>query len=245
VWSQAVLPPRVRALVARYLREGLPDMPLAYATDWGIPWRRSDADLRVDVWGEAAVGYLYAVARHVGAASPATVAECVEAWSEVDEVWHFFGIDNAFYYAIMFPALLALAGMPAGKLAGLIVNEFYRLDGRKFSTSRNHAVWAHEFLAEEDPGTVRAFLSWDRPDRSETDFTHAGYRVFRDRLRQVRRRVSLSTLPAGLADQELDRATSALGLAGFDPALAIRCVLAAYADEPARAESILRHITGD
>lgn len=245
VWSRAVVPPRVRALITRYLDNGLPEVPLAYVTDWGIPWQHGDTELRVDVWGEAAIGYLYTIARHVSQSSPRTVADCVSAWSEVDGMWHFFGVDNAFYYAIMIPAMLSAAGMPPGKLAGLVVNEFYRLDGRKFSTSRNHAVWAHEFLAEEDPGTVRAFLSWDRPDRSETDFTHAGYRVFRDRFQQVRRQVTLSAFPAGLAAQELDRAEGALGLPGFDPALAVRCVLGAYPDEPMRAESVLRHITGE
>jgi methionyl-tRNA synthetase len=60
------------------------------------------------------------------------------------------------------------------------VNEFYRLDGLKFSTSRNHAIWAHEFLVDEDPGALRLFLCWDRPDRTESDFTRRAYEQFRD-----------------------------------------------------------------
>ena len=101
-------------------------------------------------------------------------------WSEVDRLWHFLGIDNAFYYGVLCPAVFAAAGMPPGVLAGLVVNEFYTLDGLKFSTSRRHAVWAEDFLGTEDPALVRLYLGWDRPAGFESDFTEAGYAAFRD-----------------------------------------------------------------
>ena len=106
-----------------------------------------------------------------------TLAERVEAWAEVDGVWHFNGMDNTFYFTVLYPALLAAAGVPEPKARGAVVNELYLLEGQKFSTSRNHALWAHEFLAAEDPELVRLFLSWDRPDRYESDFTDAAFRV--------------------------------------------------------------------
>jgi hypothetical protein len=93
-------------------------------------------------------------------------------------LWHVLGIDNAFYYAVLFPALAAAADVPGYRLGGMHVNEFYRLSGEKFSTSRNHAVWAHEFLAGQDAGLVRLYLSWDRPDRAGTNFTQEGYDAF-------------------------------------------------------------------
>ncbi|MGH3749122.1 MAG: class I tRNA ligase family protein, partial [Micromonosporaceae bacterium] len=182
VWSQANIPPRVRQLIAGYLADGLPDIPMAYPSDWGIEWRHGDAQLRIDVWAEMAIGYLFSVARHVEAGRrehsgadvagfAPSLADCLERWEPVDRVWHFLGIDNAFYYSTMIPALLTAAGVRTDFLGGLLVNEFLHLDGLKFSTSRNHAIWAHEFLADTDPGPLRAYLSWCRPDCHETDFT--------------------------------------------------------------------------
>ena len=63
-----------------------------------------------------------------------------------------------------------------------MVNEFYTLDGLKFSTSRNHAIWADELLASEDPEIVRLYLAWDRPDRYQSDFTRPAFEAFRDRV---------------------------------------------------------------
>lgn len=245
VWARAAVPPRVRALFNRYLDEGLPDVPLAYQTDWGIPWTYQGVDHRIDVWAEMALGYLFAVPRHLTGESSRDVASCLDGWSSIAEVWHFFGIDNAFYYGALVPAMLAAAGMPTGKLAGLVVNEFYRLDGLKFSTSRNHAIWAHEFLASEDPAVVRAYLAWDRPDRGATDFTLAGYTAFREMFDRTRSQAGTSCLPGDLVTQELERATQALALESFDPALAMRCVLNAYPMAADLAGSALAPITGD
>ena len=225
VWARAELGPRVRALVSGYLAAGLPEVPLAYPTDWGIQAGPVAPDgQRVDVWAEMGLGYLYAVAREIDA-GVRTMDDCLAAWGRVAGIWHFLGIDNAFYYAVLIPALFAAARMPPGLLRGLEVNEFYRLDGQKFSTSRNHAVWAHEFLAGEDPGLVRLYLCWDRPQPYESDFTVAGYREFRERYGGLR---DGAAPPTGtLADQDALRAEHALRLPGFDAALAARCLLPA------------------
>lgn len=246
-WTSAALPPRVRTLVDRCLAAGLPDVPLAYPTDWGIPWSHPSVDgsapLRIDVWAEMGFGYLYAVARHLDP-SARTTAECAAAWSEVAGLWHFLGLDNAFYYSTMIPALLLGAGVRPDVLSGLVVNEFYRLDGAKFSTSRNHAIWAHEFLAGEDPGTVRAYLSYDRPDHAGTDFTVARYTAFRAWYGRVLAG-GTGGAPDELADLELARAGQALQLSTFDPALAVRCLLAAYPRRPDAARDLLGRITGE
>ena len=65
------------------------------------------------------------------------------------------------------------------------MNELYLLDGQKFSTSRNHALWADEFLADEDRELVRLYLSWDRPDRYESNFTRESYDAFCDYIRPL------------------------------------------------------------
>lgn len=244
-WSGAVLGPRVRGLIGRYLAEGLPDVPLAYPTDWGIAVDPSVSaggpELRIDVWVEMGLGYLSAVARHFDPAA-GDLAGYRRAWHHAGPLWHFLGIDNAFYYAILFPALAAAADVPGYRLGGTVVNEFYRLDGAKFSTSRNHAIWAHEFLAAEDPGLVRLYLSWDRPDRGETDFTRAGFDAFVGHLGEARHR--RGDLPDVLVEQELTRAYEALRLPGFDPAIAVRCLRTVLPYRPERALPLLEVIAG-
>jgi methionyl-tRNA synthetase len=242
IWARAVIPPRVRELIDHYLSTGLPDVPLAYPTDWGIPFGR-DGSQHVDVWVEMGLGYLREIGRRFDPTAQ-RADELVRAWGELGQMWHFLGIDNAFYYAVLFPALLAAAGLPDGKLGGLVVNEFYRLDGAKFSTSRNHAIWAHEMLAGEDPGTVRLYLCWDRPDPLESDFTAEAYQRFRDWWSEVRQREHAS-LPAPLAQQNVERAERSLDLAHFDPAMAVRCLLPAYGSDDGRAGSLLRLLSAD
>jgi methionyl-tRNA synthetase len=241
-WSRAVVPARVRDLFDRMLTDGLPEVPLAYPTDWGIPLPGTDT--RIDVWVEMAIGYLYAVPRQLGTAGPGDLAACRAGWSGVEQMWHFLGIDNAFYYAVLTPAVLLAAGLPAGLLGGLVVNEFYALDGLKFSTSRRHAVWAEDFLAKEDPALVRLQLAWDRPAGFASDFTPAAYEAFREWAGPLLAGES-GPLPSGVAEGEVDRAAAALRLEQFDPALAARCLLGALGGpEDARARELLAAVTG-
>jgi methionyl-tRNA synthetase len=139
------------------------------------------------------------------------------------------GMDNTFYFTVLYPAILAAAGVAGPKAGGAVVNELYLLEGRKFSTSRNHALWADEYLAEQDPELVRLYLSWDRPDRYETDFTEESYSAFCEHVRPLLAGSPPAPggLPGALAEAELVRADRALSLIGFDSALAIRSLLAA------------------
>lgn len=224
-WQQAALPGRVRAALAHYLTAPLPDYPLAYPTNWGIECDGQLAGLRVDFPAELGFSYLYGPARALDPAAD-TLATRVAAWDEVDGVWHFNGIDNAFYFGILYPAILAAAGIGRPLLRGATVNELYLLDGQKFSTSRNHALWADEFLAEEDPELARLYLSWDRPDRYESNFTRESYSAFCDFIRPLLAgNPKPASLPAGLAAAEIERADHALRLTGFDSGLAIRCLV--------------------
>ncbi len=236
-WARVTIPARVRSVLSHYLAAGLPDVPLAYPTDWGIPAGASGQ--RIDVWAEMGLGMLAGIARQLNP-DARTQDDYVTAWQRVGEFWHFLGIDNAFYYAVLFPALFAAAGLEPGRLGGLVVNGLYRLDGLKFSTSRGHAIWAHEFLAEEDPAMARMFLLWDRPDRYETEFTRAAYDQFRDWVQAAVR--SGGTLPPDLVGPEIRRTEHALEFTSFDPGLALRCLLAAGAQ---RAPRLFGALTGD
>ena len=236
-WATAVMSDRVRSLIRHYLARGLPDVPLAYPTDWGIP--AGEDGQRIDVWAEMGLGLLAGVARQLDQAASG-LDEYAAAWQRVSKRWHFLGIDNAFYFAFLFPCLFAAAGLDPGGLGGLVVNEFYLLDGLKFSTSRGHALWAHELLEAEDPAAVRMFLCWTRPDRFESGFTRQAYAEFRDWIGPALRGPGM--LPSSLADEEIRRAWHALDFSSFDPDLALRCLLAAGAD---RAPDLLGVLAGD
>ena len=244
-WLQADWPTRVRSVLQQYWNAPLPTIPLAYPTNWGIECDGPLAGMRVDFPTELGFSYLYGPA-HALRPEAQTLAEGVDAWSEVDGVWHFNGMDNTFYFAVLYPAILAAAGVPTAKALGATVNELYLLEGRKFSTSRNHALWADEFLASQDPALVRLFLSWDRPDRYESDFTHEAYQAFCDYVRPLLDgdTPSGSGLPPELAAAELRRAEQALQLSGFDPALALRCLLGALTAGAGRDSLALAALTG-
>jgi methionyl-tRNA synthetase len=244
-WQQAELPGRVRAALAYYLRAPLPDYPVAYPTNWGIECDGELSGLRVDFPTELGLSYFYGPAQAL-APGAASLAERVEAWHEVEGVWHFNGIDNSFYFAILYPAILAAAGVRRPLLRGATVNELYLLDGQKFSTSRNHALWADEFLAGEDRGLARLYLSWDRPDRYESNFTRASYDAFCDYIRPLLAGAvpADGRLPAELAGAELERAARALQLSGFDSALATRCLLLALTAGVGADSATLAALTG-
>jgi methionyl-tRNA synthetase len=231
MWLRAELSSRVRELLAHYLAVGLPEVPLAYPSNWGIEGTGALDGMRIDVYAEGAMAWLYGPA-HALDPTATTLDACVDAWQrEIGELWQFHGIDNTFYFAVFWPAMFAAAGVEPLPLRGLVVNEFYTLDGAKFSTSRNHAIWAREFLTEEDPAIVRLFLAWDRPDRRATDFTRAAFETFREHVRPLLygHPDPVTPLPAALADAERARGEQALELVGFDPALAARSMLSLLA----------------
>jgi methionyl-tRNA synthetase len=243
VWLRAELPDRARQIVTHYLENRLPDVPIAYPTNWGLAGTGPHEGLRLEVYAEVGLSTVYGVAQGI---KPGTLGleATAEAWSEVDALWHFNGIDNGFYFALFWPALYMAAGVPPEAIGGAQVNEFYTLDGSKFSTSRNHAIWANDFLTSEDVDIVRLYLAWDRPDRYASDFTLASYREFEAYVRPLLNGASAHALPPSLAEAEVTRGLAALNPRGFDPALAARAVLTGTAASAPGVEALLQILTG-
>jgi methionyl-tRNA synthetase len=225
-WLRAQFPPAVRDLIGRQLDSDLPEIALAYPTNWGIEGDHALEGLRMGPYTEVALTDLYNIAKAVDPAA-SDLPGYRAALDRVGSLWHFLGLDNAYWYAIYWQAVWAAAGVNPLPISGLVVNEFYTLDGSKFSTSRNHAVWANELLGKEDPSIVRLFLAWDRPDRYQSDFTWNSFRAFADQVGPLLAGTHevTQTLDPALAERELARAEAALRPAGFDPALAVRGLL--------------------
>lgn len=164
-WAGIVMHPHVRTMCERLLTDGLPDVPVAHYCGWGIPVPIPGyEDQRIAAWFEMNAFYLM-------------LAEGVDGKSWRDhwcggdtEIVQFHGFDNSFYLAAMLPAVLS-AYDPSIRLPASVVNEFYRLEGAKFSTSRRHAVWGRELLARYPSDVVRFHLACDRPELTRTNFT--------------------------------------------------------------------------
>jgi methionyl-tRNA synthetase len=242
LWATMEMPPRVRRVVQHYQRTGLPDVVVAYPTDWGVPVDAVATGARLDVWAEMPLGYLLTVGRAIDHGAR-DLDGYAKAWSTVAGLWYFLGIDNPFYNTVLLPAIFIAAGVPATVHHGVVVNEFYRLDGLKFSTSRNHAIWVDEFLDETDLAMVRLFLSWNRPDRDETSFSISTFEAFAARVRDALQRAPLDDADV-LAELEVQRAESALRLPGFDPALAVTALLSALERGHPAAHRVLEHVAG-
>ncbi|UED86554.1 class I tRNA ligase family protein [Streptomyces profundus] len=167
------VPARLRELAHRLgMRKDL-DIAVSHPSEWGIPPTDHEAaDQVIWVWPEMSFGFLHGVER-LG-------RELGEDWSALEprEEWkivHFFGYDNSFYHAVLYPALYRLAFPEWRPDIDYHVNEFYLLEGAKFSTSRRHAIWGKEILRPGSVDAVRFFLSSTRAEGERTDFRREAF----------------------------------------------------------------------
>jgi methionyl-tRNA synthetase len=167
----------LRALVEGVLADGPPDVAVTHPTDWGIEVPLAGwADQRLYVWLEMAPRYL-AYARHVGDETGAG-GGWERFWKAPEaRVVQFFGYDNSFYYAMLLPAMFHAFDPELRLPAAFVTNEFYRLDGAKFSTTRDHRILGRDLLAEAPRDAVRFYLMWSAPEREETNFTREEFRA--------------------------------------------------------------------
>lgn len=167
------VPARLRELAQRVFARETFDLPVSHISDWGVRPAEGDLDNQVIwVWPEMSYGFLHGIER-LG-------ADVGESWSsEVPssdwKIVHFFGYDNSFYHSILYPVLYRLAHPEWNPDIDYHLNEFYLLEGQKFSTSRRHAIWGKEILTPESVDSVRYYLSRTRPEGERTDFRRAEF----------------------------------------------------------------------
>lgn len=155
-----------------WLDGGLLPRAVSRDLDWGIPVPVEGAEGKVlYVWFDAPIGYISATKELFEAKGDA------EGWkpywqSEDTQMVHFIGKDNIVFHCIVFPSMLKAHGdfiLPENVPA----NEFLNLESDKISTSRNWAVWLHEYL-DEFPGkedVLRYVLCANAPETKDNDFT--------------------------------------------------------------------------
>ena len=153
-----------------WLDSGLQPRAVTRDLDWGVKVPLKDAEGKVlYVWFDAPIGYISASKEW----AKATGKDWEPYWKDKDtNLIHFIGKDNIVFHCIVFPAMLMAHGdfiLPENVPA----NEFLNLEGDKISTSRNWAVWLHEYL-EEFPGkqdVLRYALTATAPETKDNDFT--------------------------------------------------------------------------
>lgn len=149
-----------------WLDLGLQPRAVSRDLDWGIPVPVEGAEGKVlYVWFDAPIGYI--------SATKDLTPNWEKYWKDEEtKMVHFIGKDNIVFHCIVFPAMLKAHGeyiLPENVPA----NEFLNLEGDKISTSRNWAVWLHEYL-EQFPGkqdVLRYVLCANAPETKDNDFT--------------------------------------------------------------------------
>ncbi len=153
--------------------DGLQPRAMTRDLDWGVPVPVKDAEGKVlYVWFDAPIGY-------ISATKELKPNDWELYWKDKEtRLIHFIGKDNIVFHCIIFPAMLMEHGdfiladnVPA--------NEFLNLEGDKISTSRNWAVWLHEYLIDfkDKQDVLRYTLCSNAPETKDNDFTWADFQT--------------------------------------------------------------------
>jgi methionyl-tRNA synthetase len=170
--------PNVYGQCKSWLDGGLRPRAVTRDLDWGIPVPVEGADNKVlYVWFDAPIGYI-SNTKELCDAHP-ELGSWETWWKDPDtRLVHFIGKDNIVFHCIVFPTMLKAHGdyiLPDNVPS----NEFLNLEGNKISTSKNYAVWLHEYL-KEIPGRqdeLRYVLTANAPETKDNDFTWADYQA--------------------------------------------------------------------
>jgi methionyl-tRNA synthetase len=158
--------PNVYGQCASWINEGLRPRAVTRDLDWGVPVPVEGGEGKVlYVWFDAPIGYI--------SATKELTPDWEKWWkSEDSKLVHFIGKDNIVFHCIIFPSMLKAEGsyiLPDNVPA----NEFMNLEGDKISTSKNWAVWLHEYLEDfpDKQDVLRYVLTANAPETKDNDFT--------------------------------------------------------------------------
>ncbi|RXK52478.1 methionine--tRNA ligase [Aquirufa rosea] len=162
----------VAGQVKSWLQDGLKPRAMTRDLSWGVPVPIEGNEGKVlYVWFDAPIGYISMTSQ--------LRPDWEKYWKEEDSrIVHFIGKDNIVFHCLIFPAMCMAHGKY--QLADQVpANEFMNLEGEKISTSRNWAVWLHEYL-QEFPGkqdVLRYALTASSPETKDADFTWADFQT--------------------------------------------------------------------
>jgi methionyl-tRNA synthetase len=178
--------PNVRNFSLRLLDEIRP-RPITRDLDWGVripvEGYADDPNKRIYVWFDAVIGYLSA---SIEWAAVTGDEEAWRDWWQNDEALHayFQGKDNVVFHTVIWPAMLLGYGKGGEYGAGkaplelpdsVFATEYLGMEGKQFSTSRQHSIYLRDFLDRYDPDPLRYYLIAAGPETQDTDFTWAEF----------------------------------------------------------------------
>ncbi|WP_396187835.1 methionine--tRNA ligase [Flavobacterium sp.] len=162
--------PNVYGQVKSWVEGGLEPRAVTRDLDWGIDVPVAGAEgKKLYVWFDAPIGYISSTKEWAAREGK----DWEPYWKDADtKLVHFIGKDNIVFHCVIFPAMLKAEGsyiLPDNVPA----NEFLNLEGNKLSTSKNWAVWLHEYLQDfpEKQDALRYALTANAPETKDNDFT--------------------------------------------------------------------------
>lgn len=195
--------PRYRWLVKDALEERLPAFPVSVPGDWGIAL--DHVDLRgqvINAWAELVLDFVFGYRR-------------IEIdYPTFPRIVNFFGYDNSYFYALVHTTLLMAAGLDRYLPHATIINEFYNLENAKFSTSRDHLIWANALAKDFPADLIRFYLALTAPGFEQGNFSNPDmHEVIKRRLLAPYQRIA-SRLNASAGKEILASSTVASRMAG-------------------------------
>jgi methionyl-tRNA synthetase len=206
--------PNVYGQCKSWLDMGLQPRAVSRDLDWGVPVPVEGADGKVlYVWFDAPIGYI--------SATKELTSDWAKYWKDPEtRLLHFIGKDNIVFHCIVFPTMLKAEGsynLPDNVPA----NEFLNLEGDKISTSRNWAVWLHEYLVDfkDKQDVLRYVLTSAAPETKDNDFTWKDFQArnnnelvailgnFVNRAAMLTQKYFNGVVPAKGAESEFDQQT--------------------------------------
>ena len=175
--------PNVLGQVKSWFNDGLKDRAITRDVPWGVPVPEDSARAAgvdatgkvIYVWFDAPIGYISSTREW--AAQQGDPDRWKTYWQDKEsKLVHFIGKDNIVFHCLMFPAMLMAHGdfvVPENVPA----NEFLNLEGKKLSTSRNWAVWLHEYLEAFEPDLLRYALATTLPETKDADFSWGDFQA--------------------------------------------------------------------
>ncbi|RCH61906.1 methionine--tRNA ligase [Streptomyces sp. SDr-06] len=161
------LRPDLAKVVTDTLAGRLPYIPITYPTAWGITVDWDGPDIQpqaINAWPEIYVGHVYWLQQ-----------ARLDSRADCDELVQFIGIDNGFYNAFIYVTLSLLAarhGMPVTlPRTRTLTNQYYMLEGRKFSTSKGDVRWAKDYLEDVGRDRARFVLALTSPELQQAEFS--------------------------------------------------------------------------
>ena len=155
-----------------WLDEGLKERPVTRDLDWGVKLPLENTEGKVlYVWFDAPIGYISFTKELLG-------EKYKDYWCDKNtKLIHFIGKDNIVFHCLIFPVMLKMYGkyiLPDN----IPANEFMNLEGDKISTSRNHAVWLHDYLQQykDKQDVLRYVLTVNMPENKDADFTWTDFK---------------------------------------------------------------------